>query len=100
MSVTPQRTTAAPRVQIPDPATDKYRVVGVGCASAVPLVRLAGHAVRETPGRKALIVAADLMSGILSLAGADDHRAKTVGSAIFGDGCAATALDAGAKATG
>jgi alkylresorcinol/alkylpyrone synthase len=83
-----------------DPATDKYHVVGVGCASAVPLVRLAGSAVRETPGRKALIVAADLMSGILSPARPDDHRAKTVGSAIFGDGCAAAVLDAGAKATG
>jgi len=83
-----------------DPATDKYHVVGVGCASAVPLVRLAGLAVQQAPGEKALIVAADLMSGILSLAGGEDHRAKTVGSAIFGDGCAAAVLDAGAQATG
>jgi len=83
-----------------DPATDKYHVVGVGCASAVPLVRLAGLAVRQTPGHKALIVAADLMSGILSLAAPGDHRAKIVGSAIFGDGCAAAVLDAGAPASG
>jgi alkylresorcinol/alkylpyrone synthase len=83
-----------------DPATDKYHVVGVGCASAVPLVRLAGPAVQQSPGRKAVIVAADLMSGILSLATGEDQRAKTVGSAIFGDGCAAIVLDAGARATG
>jgi alkylresorcinol/alkylpyrone synthase len=83
-----------------DPATDKYHVVGVGCASAVPLVRLAAPAVQQSPARKALIVAADVMSGILSLATSGDHRAKTVGSAIFGDGCAALVLDAGAGATG
>jgi alkylresorcinol/alkylpyrone synthase len=83
-----------------DPATDKYHVVGIGCASAVPLVRLAGLAVRQPPRRPALIVAADLLSGILSCAGPDDHRAKTVGSALFGDGCAAAVLDVGADATG
>jgi predicted naringenin-chalcone synthase len=83
-----------------DPATDKYHVVGVGCASAVPLVRLAGLAVRQEPRQQALIVAADLLSGILSRARPEDHRAKTVGSALFGDGCAAAVLDAGADATG
>jgi alkylresorcinol/alkylpyrone synthase len=83
-----------------NPATDKYHVLGVGCASAVPLVRLAAPAVEQSPGHKAVIVAADLMSGILSLATPEDERAKTVGSAIFGDGCAAIVLDAGASATG
>jgi predicted naringenin-chalcone synthase len=29
-----------------DPATDKYHLVGVGCASAVPLFRLAAEALR------------------------------------------------------
>lgn len=83
-----------------DPATDKYHVVGVGCASAVPLLRLGALAAGAAPDRKVLIVAADLMSGMLSPAGAHDHRAKTVGSAIFGDGCAAAVLDAGAQARG
>ncbi|HEV2980438.1 MAG TPA: 3-oxoacyl-[acyl-carrier-protein] synthase III C-terminal domain-containing protein [Solirubrobacteraceae bacterium] len=82
------------------PATDKYHVLGVGCASAVPLVRLAAPSVEQSRGQKAVIVAADLMSGILSLATPDDARAKTVASAIFGDGCAAIVLDAGAQAAG
>jgi 3,5-dihydroxyphenylacetyl-CoA synthase len=76
-----------------DPATDKYHVVGVGCASAVPLVRLAGQALAGQPGKKALVVAAESMSGILSRAREDDERSKTVGSSIFGDGCAATVIE-------
>lgn len=76
-----------------DPATDKYHVVGVGCASAVPLVRLARQALREHPGRKALVVGAESMSGLLMGAQAEDERSKTVGSAIFGDGCGAMLLD-------
>jgi predicted naringenin-chalcone synthase len=74
------------------PDTDKYHVVGVGCASAVPLMRLAGQSLRDQPGKLGLVVAAESMSGILMGAGADDTRAKTVGSAIFGDGCAAALL--------
>jgi hypothetical protein len=31
--------------------TDKYHLVGVGCASAVPLFRLAGQALRSLSGR-------------------------------------------------
>lgn len=77
-----------------DPATDKYHVVGVGCASAVPLVRLAAQTLAGQPGKKALVVAAESMSGILSRAGADDERSKTVGSSIFGDGCAAAVIEA------
>jgi predicted naringenin-chalcone synthase len=75
-----------------DPATDKYHVVGVGCASAVPLMRLASQTLGQHPDKQTLIVAADSMSGILMRATADDPRAKTVGSAIFGDGCAAALL--------
>jgi predicted naringenin-chalcone synthase len=75
-----------------DPATDKYHVVGVGCASAVPLMRLASQTLGRHPGKGTLIVAADSMSGILMRATEDDPRAKTVGSAIFGDGCAAALL--------
>jgi polyketide synthase Type III len=78
-----------------DPSTDKYHVVGVGCASAVPLVRLASQTLREHPGKKALVVAAESMSGILMGAGADDPRSKTVGSSIFGDGCAAAVIEYG-----
>ncbi len=78
-----------------DPVTDKYHVVGVGCASAVPLVRLVVQSLANHPGKKALIVAADSMSGLMTRATASDERAKTVGSAIFGDGCAAAAIEEG-----
>jgi predicted naringenin-chalcone synthase len=76
-----------------DPATDKYHVVGVGCASAVPLVRLASQTLREQSGKKALVVAAESMTGILMGAAEDDERSKTVGSSIFGDGCAAALIE-------
>jgi predicted naringenin-chalcone synthase len=78
-----------------DPATDKYHVVGVGCASAVPLVRLASQALSEHPGKQALVVAAESMTGILMGATEDDERSKTVGSSIFGDGCAAALIELG-----
>ncbi|MHB8490813.1 MAG: sulfotransferase [Solirubrobacteraceae bacterium] len=81
-----------------DRSTDKYHLVGVGCASAVPLVRLAGQALQGHPGKKALVVAAESMSGLLCTATEQDMRAKTVGSAIFGDGCAAMLLDGGQDA--
>jgi alkylresorcinol/alkylpyrone synthase len=83
-----------------DPATDKYHVTGVGCASAVPLMKLAGQAMREHPDRPALVVAAESMSGTLMQATDEDPRAKTVGSAIFGDGCAAALLSANPHADG
>ena len=75
-----------------DPATDKYHITGVGCASGVPLMRLAIQAMRDHPEKQALVVAAESMSSILMRATPDDPRAKTVGSAIFGDGCAAALL--------
>jgi predicted naringenin-chalcone synthase len=80
------------------PATDKYHVTGVGCASAVPLIKLGAQTLRDHPSRQALIVAAESMSGILMPAQEGDPRAKTVGSALFGDGCAAAllSLDPGA----
>jgi alkylresorcinol/alkylpyrone synthase len=78
-----------------DPATDKYHVVGVGCASAVPLLRLAAQTLAGQPGKKALVVAAESMSGILSRAHDGDERSKVVGASIFGDGCAAALLEAG-----
>jgi predicted naringenin-chalcone synthase len=76
-----------------DPATDKYHVVGVGCASLVPLVRLVVSSLDNHPGKKGLIVAAESMSGLLTRSTPDDERAKTVGSAIFGDGCGAAVID-------
>jgi predicted naringenin-chalcone synthase len=76
-----------------DPATDKYHVVGVGCASAVPLFRLAAQTLSAHPGKKALVVAAESMAGILMGASVDDARSKTVGSSIFGDGCAAALIE-------
>ena len=78
-----------------DPATDKYHVVGVGCASAVPLVRLVIPALDHHPGKKAVIVAAESMSGLLMRAAIGDHRSKTVGAAIFGDGCGAAVIEKG-----
>jgi predicted naringenin-chalcone synthase len=78
-----------------DPATDKYHIVGVGCASAVPLVRLVAQSLDAHPGKKGLIVAAESMSGLLMRGAPGDERAKTVGSAIFGDGCAAAVIEKG-----
>src|SRR5262249_40035543 len=75
-----------------DPATDKYHITGVGCASAVPLLRLAAQALPQHPGKHALVRAAESMSSMLMRATSEDTRAKTVGSAIFGDGCAAVLL--------
>ena len=77
------------------PSTDKYHVTGVGCASAVPLLRLAAQTIQARRLPKVLVVAAESMSSILMPARADDPRAKTVGSAIFGDGCAAALLSGG-----
>ena len=75
-----------------DPATDKYHLTGVGCASAVPLMRLGSQALSQQPDKHTLIVAAESMSALLVRADAQDARAKTVSSAIFGDGCAAALL--------
>lgn len=75
-----------------DPTVDKYHVTGVGCASAVPLMRMAAGVMHQHPGRDSVIVAAESMSSILMRGSGDDPRAKTVGSAIFGDGCAAALL--------
>jgi predicted naringenin-chalcone synthase len=75
------------------PATDKYHVLGVGCASAVPLMRFMTHALQVQPQKKGLIVAAESMAGILMRASEGDSRAKIIGSSLFGDGCAAALLD-------
>ena len=83
-----------------DPTTDKYHITGVGCASGVPLMRLAAQSLREHPDKHALVVAADSMSGILMGAMPEDPKAKTVGSAIFGDGCAAALLSNDPRADG
>ncbi|HEU0019351.1 MAG TPA: hypothetical protein VFQ14_03570, partial [Thermoleophilaceae bacterium] len=42
-----------------DPSTDKYHVLGVGCASAVPLFKLASQALLEKPESRALVVGAE-----------------------------------------
>ena len=83
-----------------DPATDKYHITGVGCASGIPLIRLTSQALREHPEREAVIVAAESMSSVLMRATPDDPRAKTVGSALFGDGCAAALLSCDPRADG
>jgi predicted naringenin-chalcone synthase len=75
-----------------DADTDKYHLVGIGCASAVPLLRLADQALRDRPGEKALVVAAESVSGFMTAAMPGDARVKVVGSSLFGDGCAAALL--------
>ncbi len=83
-----------------DPTTDKYHVTGVACASAVPLMRMAAGTLFQHPGKDTLIVAAESMSSILTRATDEDPRAKTVGSALFGDGCAAALISADPGADG
>jgi alkylresorcinol/alkylpyrone synthase len=75
-----------------DPTTDKYHLTGVACASGVPLMRLGAQTLHEHPDKHTLVVAAESMSSILMRATSHDPKAKTVGSAIFGDGCAAALL--------
>ena len=82
------------------PSTDKYHVTGVGCASAVPLVRLVAQTLDRQSGRSGLIVAAEGMSTLLSRARPGDPRAKVIGSAIFGDGCAAAVIEPGGAESG
>lgn len=77
------------------PRTDKYHVTGAGCASAVPLLRLAGQVLRDRPDERALVVAAEAVSGFMTHAAPGDERTKVVGSALFGDGCGAALLDLG-----
>ena len=78
--------------------TDKYHLVGVGCASAVPMLRLASQAMRARPGADALVVAAESVSGFLSSVTASDEKVKIVGSALFADGAAAALLTLGGPA--
>jgi alkylresorcinol/alkylpyrone synthase len=82
------------------PRTDKYHVTGVGCASAVPLLRLAGQALRERPGERALVIGAERVSGFMTPVRSGDERTKVVGFALFGDGCGAALLDLGEGAEG
>jgi alkylresorcinol/alkylpyrone synthase len=77
------------------PSTDKYHLTGVGCASAVPLLRLAAQALRERPGEGALVIGSECVSGFMTRARPADQRTKIVGSALFGDGCGAALLQAG-----
>ena len=77
------------------PTTDKYHVTGVGCASAIPLLRLAGQALPERPRQGALVVGAECVSGFMTRSRPADERTKTVGSALFGDGCGAALLSIG-----
>lgn len=83
-----------------DPATDKYHVLGVGCASAVPLFKLASQALLERPESRALVVGVESITGFLTAVGPDDEKTKIVGSSLFGDGCAAAVLTRDAAATG
>jgi len=80
--------------------TDKYHLVGVGCASAVPLLRLATQALRDRPGELALVVASESVSGFISPVVAGDDKVKIVGSALFGDGAAAALVSFEPEAPG
>jgi len=83
-----------------DPSTDKYHVLGVGCASAVPLFKLASQALLEKPESRALVVGSESITGFLTAVGPDDEKTKIVGSSLFGDGCAAAILTRDAAASG
>jgi len=83
-----------------DPSIDKYHVTGAGCSSAVPLFRLASQMLHSDPSREVLIVAAESMSSLFAPARADNPRVRTVGAAIFGDGCGAARLSARRGAAG
>ncbi len=83
-----------------DPSTDKYHVVGVGCASAVPLFKLASQSMRDHPGKHALVVAAESITGFLTTVDESDEQVKTIGSSLFGDGCAAAVLTNGTSTVG
>jgi len=83
-----------------DRSTDKYHVVGVGCASAVPLFKLASQSMRDHPGKHALVIAAESITGFLTAVEEDDDQVKTIGSSLFGDGCAAAVLTNGASTSG
>jgi predicted naringenin-chalcone synthase len=83
-----------------DPSTDKYHVVGVGCASAVPLFKIASQSMRDHPGKHALVVAAESITGFLTTVDEEDDQVKTIGSSLFGDGCAAAVLTNGASTGG
>lgn len=83
-----------------DPSTDKYHVVGVGCASAVPLFKIASQSMRDHPGKHALVVAAESITGFLTAVDDDDEQVKTIGSSLFGDGCAAAVLTNGTSVAG
>jgi predicted naringenin-chalcone synthase len=83
-----------------DPSTDKYHVVGVGCASAVPLFKIASQSMRDHPGKHALVVAAESITGFLTAVDEDDEQVKTIGSSLFGDGCAAAVLTNGTSTDG
>lgn len=83
-----------------DPSTDKYHVTGVGCASAVPLFKLASQALLDKPESRALVVGAESITGFLTAVGPDDEKTKIVGSSLFGDGCAAAILTRDASASG
>lgn len=82
------------------PSTDKYHVLGVGCASAVPLFKLASQALLEKPESRALVIGVESITGFLTAGGPDDERTKIVGSSLFGDGCAAAILTRDASASG
>lgn len=77
------------------PETDKYHLLGVGCASAVPLLRLAAQALHDHPGKQALVLAAECVSGFLTTCAPGDPKVKVVGSSLFGDGCAAALVTRG-----
>jgi len=83
-----------------DPATDKYHVLGIGCASAVPLFKLASQALLEKPESLALVVGAESITGFLTTVAPDDEKTKIVGSSLFGDGCAAAVLTRDAASAG
>ena len=84
-----------------DPATDKYHVTSVGCASAVPAVPPR----RADPARRPFTRGAGGRGREHELAAGARRRgepraSRRVGAAIFGDGCAAALLSERGEASG
>jgi predicted naringenin-chalcone synthase len=75
--------------------TDKYDLVGVGCAAAVALFRLGKPDAARPAGQKALVVGSESITGFLTAVRPGDGRAKVVSAALFGDGCGAALLGDG-----
>ena len=83
-----------------EPTVPAYNLTAVGCASAVPLLRLMTRLLDPESGKKGLVVAAERFTEMLTATAPGDPRTKAIGAAIVGDGCAAALVEFRAGAPG